>query len=108
MDDIGEPTDLVSDEPGRDMYAGLVIVPPFCKATVDIRWIVPGVAGTSANHSLPYTLLIERQSGSFDQENVTIRAASGTGTKTLSFSGQLDRNILCGSADNWAGCKPQA
>src|SRR5262249_33437764 len=44
IDSVGGPTTTKSDIPGRAMYAGYIIVPDGCTATVTLSWYVPGVA----------------------------------------------------------------
>ncbi len=86
IDDIGEPTNFVSDMPGRNMYGGLVVIPAFCVATVELRWYVPSIAGTTAKHNLPYSFTFQRQSGTFPNYNLQIAPAAGTGIQLLKAS----------------------
>lgn len=76
IDDIGAPTTLVSDEPGRGMFGGLIVVPAFCKATFEIAWMVPHSAGTGAQHNQPYTFAMERQSGTANDVTIDIEPSS--------------------------------
>ncbi len=71
LDTIGPPTNFVSDEPGRAMFGGWVIVPKNCTMTVTVSWYVPPM-GTA-----PYTLLIQRQAGTFPELDLTILPTPG-------------------------------
>ena len=71
LDTIGPPTNLKSDEPGRAMFGGWVIVPKNCTMTVTVSWYVPPL-GTA-----PYTLLVQRQAGTFPELDLTILPTPG-------------------------------
>jgi Protein of unknown function (DUF4012) len=71
LDTIGPPTNLQSDEPGRAMFGGWVIVPKNCTMTVTLSWYVPP-AGNS-----PYSLLVQRQAGLFPELDLTILPTPG-------------------------------
>lgn len=66
LDTIGPPTNLHSDQPGRAMFGGWVIVPKNCTMTVTLSWYVPP-SGNS-----PYSLLVQRQAGLFPELDLTI------------------------------------
>ena len=66
LDTIGPPTNFASDEPGRAMFGGWVIVPKNCTMTVTVSWYVPPM------HAAPYTLLVQRQAGTFPELDLTI------------------------------------
>ncbi len=63
---IGGPTNTTSDEAGRAMFGGWVIVPKNCTMNVTLSWYVPPVSGQ------PYTLLVQRQAGTFPELDLTI------------------------------------
>jgi hypothetical protein len=63
---IGGPTNTISDEPGRAMYAGWVIVPKNCTMNVTLSWYVPPLS------QQPYSLLVQRQAGTFPELDLTI------------------------------------
>jgi Protein of unknown function (DUF4012) len=71
LDTIGPPTNLKSDEPGRAMFGGWVIVPKNCTMTVTVSWYVPPLG------SAPYTLLVQRQAGTFPELDLTILPTPG-------------------------------
>jgi hypothetical protein len=71
LDTLGPPTDLVSDEPGRGMFGGWVIVPKNCTMTVTVSWYVPPMGAA------PYTLLVQRQAGTFPELDLTILPTPG-------------------------------
>ncbi len=71
LDTIGPPTNLTSDEPGRAMFGGLVVVPKNCTMTVTLSWYVPAMG-----HD-PYALLVQRQAGTFPELDLTILPTPG-------------------------------
>ncbi len=71
LDTIGPPTNLRSDEAGRAMFGGWVVVPKNCTMTVTLSWYVP-----PAGNSL-YTLLVQRQAGLFPELDLTILPTPG-------------------------------
>jgi hypothetical protein len=93
IDDIGWPTNYVSDitdvngNPQRAMYGGVVVVPPFCVATVTVQYYVPNIAGNGAHNNLPYTFLLQRQSGTYPNYHVVIVPAADTKATRIDVSG---------------------
>ena len=71
LDTIGPPTNLVSDEPGRSMFGGWVIVPKNCTMTATVSWYVPPLGTT------PYSLQVQRQAGTFPELDITILPTPG-------------------------------
>jgi Protein of unknown function (DUF4012) len=69
LDSLGKPTNLQSDEPGRAMFAGYVVIPKNCAATVTLSWYVPPA---SLGNLQDYRLLIQRQAGTYPEYQVTI------------------------------------
>lgn len=63
---IGGPTNTTSDEPGRAMYGGWVIVPKNCTMNVSLSWYVPPLSNQ------PYSLLVQRQAGTFPELDLSI------------------------------------
>jgi hypothetical protein len=43
LDKLGGPTETTSDVPGRAMWGGFVVIPPFCTANLTLSWYVPGI-----------------------------------------------------------------
>lgn len=72
LDTIGPPSNFASDEPGRAMFGGWVIVPKNCTMTVTVSWYVPPMGTT------PYTLLVQRQAGTFPELDLTILPTPGS------------------------------
>ncbi|HTK08409.1 MAG TPA: DUF4012 domain-containing protein [Ktedonobacteraceae bacterium] len=66
LDVVGKPTNLQSDEPGRAMFAGYVVIPKNCTATVTLSWYVPPLGNAA------YQLLIQRQAGTYPEYHLTI------------------------------------
>jgi hypothetical protein len=91
LDTVGPPTSLKSDEPGRSMFGGWVIVPKNCSMTVTVSWYVPPMGTT------PYTLLVQRQAGTFPELDLTILPTPGDCTmlKTtgLHFDGLMGEDM---------------
>jgi hypothetical protein len=65
LDTIGPPTNLNSDEPGRAMFGGMVVVPKNCTMTVTLSWYVPPLAKN-------YSLLVQKQAGTLPELDLTI------------------------------------
>lgn len=91
LDTIGPPTSFSSDEPGRAMFAGWVVVPKNCTMTVTLSWYVPPM-GTA-----PYSLLVQRQAGTFPELDLTILPTPGgcTALKTtgMHFDGIMGEDM---------------
>ncbi|HXL37634.1 MAG TPA: DUF4012 domain-containing protein [Ktedonobacteraceae bacterium] len=91
LDTIGPPTSLKSDEPGRAMFGGWVIVPKNCTMTVTVSWYVPP-SGTT-----PYSLLVQRQAGTFPELDLTILPTPGNcntlHTAGLHFDGVMNEDM---------------
>ncbi|HVB23482.1 MAG TPA: DUF4012 domain-containing protein [Ktedonobacteraceae bacterium] len=87
LDTVGPATNTSSDMPGRAMFAGLVVVPKNCTMTVTLSWYVPPMG----QH--PYSLLIQRQAGTFPEASITILPSPGAcsilRTQGLYFDGIL-------------------
>lgn len=80
LDTIGPPTNVSSDEPGRAMFGGYVVVPKNCTMLVTLSWYVPPLGQT------PYTLLVQRQAGTFPNLDLTVLPAPDACT-TLAMQG---------------------
>jgi hypothetical protein len=84
---IGPPTNMVSDEVGRDMYAGWLIIPPDCTLNATLSWYVP-----ASSH--PYSLLVQAQAGILPHLDLTIQPAPGScsagKSATINFSDVLN------------------
>ena len=91
LDTIGPPTNLVSDEPGRSMFGGWVIVPKNCTMTVTVSWYVPPLGTT------PYSLQVQRQAGTFPELDLTILPTPGNcnvlNTAGLYFDGIMGEDM---------------
>jgi Protein of unknown function (DUF4012) len=92
LDTIGPPTNLVSDEPGRAMFGGYVIVPKNCTMTVTLSWYVPPLG-----HG-PYELFVQRQAGTFPGLDLTVLPTPGDcavlATAGMHFAGVLTEDTL--------------
>ena len=87
IDKIGPPTNVVSDEPGRAMFGGYIVIPKNCTMTATLSWYVP------AANSLPYSLMVQRQAGTFPELDLSILPTPGD-CSTLAISGLHFDDIL--------------
>src|SRR6266487_4676367 len=112
LDTVGPPTNFTSDEPGRNMFGGLVIVPKNCTMTVTLSWYVP-----PSGPNNPYALLVQRQAGTFPELDLTILPTPGNcgtlDTPGLHFDDVLGEDTsfslkkILPTEDTRAGCYPQ-
>ncbi len=90
LDTIGPPLNLTSDEPGRAMFGGWVVVPKNCTMNVTLSWYVPPLANS-------YTLLVQKQSGMFPELDLTILPTPGDcasiGIAPLHFGGIMGEDM---------------
>ncbi|WP_069805342.1 DUF4012 domain-containing protein [Thermogemmatispora onikobensis] len=118
LDKVGPPTNTVSDVPGRAMFGGWVVVPKNCTMTVTLSWYVPPL---NKGH---YSLLVQRQAGTYPELDVTILPPdpcsqlklAGTHVDTLLTSDLLvtPRSLSAGgsqghgqAADTQSSCYPR-
>ena len=87
LDTIGGPTNRVSDEAGRAMFGGYVVIPKNCTMTITLSWYVPPI-GQGA-----YNLLVQRQAGTFPELDLTILPTPGN-CATLHTQGLYVDSIL--------------
>ena len=85
---IGGPTNTTSDEPGRAMYGGWVIVPKNCTMTVTLSWYVPPFAGQS------YSLLVQRQAGTFPELDLSLLPDAATCTRLQTAGMHVDAVLV--------------
>jgi hypothetical protein len=92
FDTSGPPTNMVSDEPGRAMFGGWVIVPRDCAMNVTLSWYVPPMGSGS------YNLLVQKQGGTLPQLDLTILPApirrKISGTAGLHVDMLLDQDTM--------------
>ncbi len=111
LDTIGPPTNMNSDEPGRTMFGGWVIVPKNCTMTVTLSWYVPPLAKN-------YSLLVQKQAGMFPELDLTILPTPGDcasmGLTALHFDGIMGEDMSFTapsfrppSHSSSTGCYPQ-
>lgn len=90
LDKIGAPTTLKSDEPGRGMFGGYVVVPKNCTMTVALSWYIPPLG-----HA-PYNVLVQRQAGTYPELDLTVLPhpadCATLATSGLHFDGVLTRD----------------
>ncbi|WP_220203320.1 DUF4012 domain-containing protein [Reticulibacter mediterranei] len=86
LDKIGKPTTFKSDEDQRGMFGGYVVIPKNCTMTVTLSWYVPPM------DTHPYSLLVQRQSGTYPDLTLTVQPYPGdcaTQNTSLYFNGVL-------------------
>ena len=87
---LGGPTSTTSDESGRAMYGGWVIVPKNCTMTVNLSWYVPPMS----QHG--YSLLVQRQAGTFPELDLSILPdaanCASLGTTGMHYDGILAKD----------------
>ncbi|WP_201391383.1 DUF4012 domain-containing protein [Ktedonobacter sp. SOSP1-52] len=101
---IGQLTNQKSDEPGRAMYAGWVVVPPNCSIKVTLSWYVPPSSHT-------YSLLFQPQASVHPQLDLTVKSAqkacAGSKPSDLHFVGTMDgqdRTFTLQTGQSGGGC----
>jgi Protein of unknown function (DUF4012) len=72
LDVTGAPTNLQSDEAGRAMFGGWVVIPKNCTMQVTLSWYVPPM------NKHAYDLLLQAQASVYAPLELTIQPASGT------------------------------
>ncbi|HEY0752402.1 MAG TPA: DUF4012 domain-containing protein [Ktedonobacteraceae bacterium] len=85
---LSGPTNVVSDEPGRTMYGGWVIVPKNCTMNVTLAWYVPALS------TQPYTLLVQRQAGTFPELDLSILPDAADCTQLKTTGLHYDSTLL--------------
>ncbi len=83
----GPPTNMISDEAQRSMYAGWVLIPKNCDATLTLSWYVPPMGHDA------YNLLVQRQSGTYPDMDVTILPTPGD-CAALKTTGKYFHTVL--------------
>ncbi len=89
LDTVGPPTNLNSDESGRAMFGGWVVIPKNCTMNVMLSWYVP----PTGSHGSPYALLVQRQAGTFPELDLTILPTPGN-CSMLKTAGQHFDGIM--------------
>ncbi len=107
LDTVGQPTNFASDEPGRAMFGGWVVIPKNCTLTATLSWYVPPMG-----HA-PYALLVQRQSATFPDLDLIILPALGA-CAALHTPGMHFQGVMSGvdmtftvKPSNAANCYPQ-
>ena len=84
LDRTGAPTNLLSDEAGRAMFGGWVVVPKNCTMKVTLSWYVPPTGNA-------YSLLFQPQATVAPALNLSVVPAAGTCQgNTMNFSGVMN------------------
>jgi hypothetical protein len=112
----GWPNNTTSDEAGLAMWGGLLKLQPSQTRTITLSWYTPHVvttAKTAVAGQSPYTLLVQRQSGTLNALQVMVTpapdAAHIQGTHPGAYSGTQDANqvvtlpaLTCAQAERCA------
>ncbi len=86
IDKIGPPDNTKSDEQGRAMFGGYVVVPKNCSMKVMVSWYVPPLGNSG------YELLVQRQTSTYPTLNLTVVPAGNcdqVSSAQLKFNGFL-------------------
>ena len=88
LDDLGAPTELTSDLPGRAMWGGLTVTPKNCISTITLTWYVPNAVKHVVGQPL-YAVLVQKQGGYVPQVQISIDTSQLQGVKPYSFNGAI-------------------
>jgi hypothetical protein len=92
LDVTGSPQNLQSDEAGRAMFGGWVVIPKNCTMKVTLSWYVPPLS------QQPYNLLFQAQASVYSPLNLTIQPSPGACAQNqgqaLRFSQVMDGTDL--------------
>lgn len=88
IDQLGGPTELTSDLPGRAMWGGLTVTPKNCVLTITLSWYVPGVVKHVVGQPL-YSVLVQKQGGYVPLIQISIDTSQLKGVKPYSFNGNI-------------------
>jgi hypothetical protein len=72
LDVTGPPQNQQSDEAGRAMFGGWVVIPKNCTMKVTLSWYVPPMS------KQPYSLLLQAQASVYSPLDLTIQPPAGT------------------------------
>ncbi len=90
IDQIGPPDNTKSDEPGKAMFGGYVVIPKNCSMTVSLSWYVPPLSHGS------YDLLFQRQASTFPSLDLTVIPFGGicasSGSNGLNYNGIITQD----------------
>lgn len=100
LDQIGEPTNTTSDEPGRAMYGGWVTIPPDCKMIVTLSWTVPAMSQRG------YSLMFQPQATVDPQLDLTVKSPT-CNSGSASFSGTINGQDTMFSLKQGGSCSLQ-
>ncbi len=88
VDQLGGPTELTSDLPGRAMWGGLTVTPKNCILTVTLSWYVPNAVKHVVGQPL-YSVLVQKQGGYIPIIQLSIDTSQLKGVKPYSFNGNI-------------------
>ena len=83
LDSIGAPPNQTTDEAGRAMFGGWVVIPANCKMTVTLSWTVPAIG----QHG--YSLMFQPQASVSPQVDLLVKTPSCSSGNTQ-FSGIMN------------------
>ncbi|HEY6542373.1 MAG TPA: DUF4012 domain-containing protein, partial [Ktedonobacteraceae bacterium] len=88
IDQIGAPTELTSDLPGRAMWGGLTVTPQNCISTITLSWYVPNAVKHVVGQPL-YAVLVQKQGGYIPLIQISIDTSQLKGVKPYNFNGNI-------------------
>jgi len=88
IDELGAPTEMTSDLPGRAMWGGLTVPPKNCISTITLSWYVPNAVKHVVGQPL-YTVLVQKQGGYIPMIQISIDTSQLKGVKPYSFNGDI-------------------
>ncbi len=71
LNKVGPPTNMLSDEAGRGMFGGYVVIPKNCTMNVTLSWYVPAIGHAA------YSVLVQKQAGTFPELDLTLLPTPG-------------------------------
>jgi Protein of unknown function (DUF4012) len=93
VDNLGGPTELTTDLPGRAMWGGLTLTPKNCTSTITLQWYVPNAIKHIPGQS-PYSILVQKQGGYIPTVDITIDTGAIKGLKPFDFQGDIAADRL--------------
>jgi Protein of unknown function (DUF4012) len=88
VDNLGPPTQMTSDLPGRAMWGGLTVTPMNCISTITLSWYVPDVVKHIPGQPI-YSVLVQKQGGYIPTAQISIDTSQLNGVKPYNFQGDL-------------------
>ncbi len=88
VNELGGPSSMSSDLPGRAMFGGLTLTPKNCTSTISLSWYVPD-AVKKINGKPTYELLVQKQGGYIPTVELNVDASALPHLKTANVKKEL-------------------